>query len=150
MTIDAIDILRTEKHVNGFCIIAADNDFSSLIKRLGRDYFVAGLWCHDVDDSESVFREGCGLFVHVSELPVNVDPEATSLYGLNDVIRNAVERTTSSETGWSSLSKIGNILSPAKSIDYCHGSLLSLIESCDEFEVMSDRQLVMVRVVSDD
>ena len=76
MTIDAMDMLHTGKDVNGFCIVAADNHFASLAKRLGKEEcFVAVLWSLGPNEPGPSFKDECDVFL----VCVHVVPNYVSL-----------------------------------------------------------------------
>ena len=152
MTIDAMDILHTREDVNGFCIVVADNHFASLAKRLCKEeYFVAVLWGSRLNEHESSFKDECGVFRHVDELPPVDDPDPAAYKALSvwkDAVRDAI-RMSAREEGWALLSDVGNMLKATgcefDPSDYCHGKLFSLIESCSEFETKAGPERVRLR-----
>ena len=152
MTIDAMDIIHSQKDVNGFCIVAADNHFASVVKRLGKEErFVAVLWSLGPNKPELSFKNGCDVFMRVDELPHADDPdpatrESQSIW--KDAVRDAVYKLAPGE-GWALLSDVGNLLKATghdfTPSDYCHGNLFSLIKSCPEFETMADPERTRLR-----
>ena len=144
MTIDAIDITTARKNIDGFCIVAADNGYVSLVNRLHRNHFVAVLWCHDLNKPSPSFGYECDEFVYVAKLPENNDPDADVLPAWKDIIKKAVVKSAGRD-GWAYISDVGGRLNQLKLSDYCHTRLATLIETCDEFEILTDRQLVRLR-----
>ena len=151
MTIDAMDILHTREDVSGFCIVTADNHFASLAKRLCKEeYFVAVLWSSRLNEHEPSFKDECDVIMHVDELPPMNDPDPAAHKALSvwkDAVRDAI-RMPARREGWALLSDVGNMLKTRREFDpsdYCHGKLLSLIESCSEFETKAGPERVRLR-----
>ena len=70
MTIDALDILHDRKDVDGFCIVASDNHFASLARRLCKEEcFVAILWSSGPNKPKSSFKDECDAFMRVGNCP---------------------------------------------------------------------------------
>ena len=152
MTIDAIDILHAQKDINGFCIVAADNHFASVAKRLGKEKcFVAVLWSLNSNEPKSSFKDGCDVFMYVDELPHADDPDPVAHEALSawkDAVRDAVHKLAPGE-GWALLSDVGNLLKATghdfTPLDYCHGKLFSLMKSCSEFETRTSPERARLR-----
>ena len=148
MTIDAMDILHSREGINGFCIVAADNHFASVTKRLGKEEcFVAVLWSLNSNEPEPSFKDGCDVFMYVDELPHADNPDPVAHEALS-AWKDAVS-TFALEGGWALMSQVGSMLKSTGRIfdpsDYCHGKLFSLIGSCPEFETKKGPERVRLQ-----
>ena len=95
MTIDAMDILHSREDINGFCIVAADNHFVSLTKRLGKEEcFVAVLWSLDPNESGLFFKDERDVFMHVGELLPADDPGAQDMSCWKDAVKESICMST--------------------------------------------------------
>ena len=150
MTIGAMDILHTNKNINGFCIVTTDNHFVSLINRLCKEeYFVAVLWSSGPNEPKSSFKDECDVFMHMEDLPPADDPEAQKdLSDWKDAVKEAID-TSPRKNGWALMSDMGNKLKATEPdfvpSDYCHGKLFSLLESCQEFETKTGPEQVRLQ-----
>ncbi len=76
LTIDAVEMLCSREEVNGFCIVASDNHFASLIRRIHPDsVFVMGI---DSSDRNISFKDTCTVFKNLEDLPLSVSLDAAS------------------------------------------------------------------------
>ena len=158
LIIDAMDILHSG-HVDGFCIVSSDSDFTGLAKRIRESgMFVMGMGRTTTPES---FRKACEVFRRVellSDSPqaaVGDKPDATSvvqaesdsvsgpLTDWKDMVHRAIEATAQEE--WARLSDVGNsIVKDDSSFDvraYGRKTLLSLVKTApDKFEVREEQQ----------
>ena len=149
MTIDALDILHDRKDVDGFCIVASDNHFASLARRLCKEEcFVAILWSSGPNKPKSSFKDECDAFMRVGELPRADDPGAQDMSCWNGAVRESIG-VSAQEGGWALMSDVGNSLKAVEPdftpSDYCHGKLFSLVKSCQEFETKEHPERVRLR-----
>ena len=164
LIIDAMDILHSG-HVDGFCIISSDSDFTGLAKRIRESgMFVMGMGRKITPES---FRKACEVFTRV-ELLSDPPQVATGLQGKvaapdaasgahaesdnvsesplpdwKDMVYRAVEATAQEE--WARLADVGNsIVKDDSSFDvrsYGSKTLLSLVKTTpDKFEVREELQ----------
>ena len=153
-------------HVDGFCIVSSDSDFTGLAKRIREQgMFVMGIGKRTTPES---FRRACGVFTYVEMLsydaeamvksqPKNPDTTKAAIVDQaeqqpvqerqppdwKDVVRKAIEMTAHEE--WSRLADVGNgirrIDSSFDTREYGSKTLLSLIRTApDEFEVREEKQ----------
>lgn len=136
MIIDAMDILHKE-HVDGFCIVSSDSDFTKLATRLRESgKLVIGI---GEQKTPKPFIVSCNKFIYVEILQHTVVPETapdspkvkgksakarktpaaapkpsgTSLLAVNDELKSLLVDTVrgqSDETGWAYLANVGNNL----------------------------------------
>ena len=150
LTIHAVEILRSEKGIDGFCIAASDNDFAGLANWLrGEGAFVVGTGSMETKPLE--FKRECDCFEYVEDLPPEDDPDPVAQRKLSiwkDAVREAIQ-TSEQDDGWVLLADVGNKLKGAESgFDYsvyCHSDLLPLTQSCLEFETESNPERVRLR-----
>jgi len=109
LIIDAMDLLHSG-HLNGFCIVSSDSDFTRLATRIRE----AGLLVYGFGQRKTPqsFVSACDKFVYTEilkpkEMPVEADEPAPE--PLEPMLRTAVE-TTTRENGWSALSAIGSFI----------------------------------------
>ncbi len=117
MIIDAMDILHSE-HVNGFCLVSSDSDYTRLATRIRE----AGIFVMGIGEKKTPkpFVNACDLFVFTENLtpkkkptrsrttktttrPPAQDPEPIPL--LKQAFEIAVR-----EDGWASMAMLGNAL----------------------------------------
>lgn len=152
MIIDTMDVLHSG-HVDGFCIVSSDSDFTGLAKRIREQgMFVMGIGRTTTPES---FRKACEIFTPVellSDRPRAADRPADG--GTQDaagsqqpepghpdwrgMVLKAIEMTGQEE--WARLSDVGNnIIKADSSFDtraYGSKTLLTLIKTApDRFEV---------------
>ena len=149
MTIDALDILHDRKDVDGFCIVASDNHFASLARRLCKEEcFVAILWSSGPNEPRASFKDECDAFVHVGELPRAGDPGAQGMSCWKGAVKESIG-VSAQEGGWTLMSDVGNSLKAVEPdfapSDYCHWKLFSLVKSCPEFETTEHPERVRLR-----
>ena len=160
MVIDAMDVLHSG-HVDGFCIVSSDSDFTGLAKRARESgMFVMGMGRKTTPES---FRNACEVFTFVeflSDRPSVVDAKGQraergaqdaadeplaepepQLPIWEDVVLRAIEMTAQEE--WARLADVGNSIRKAdSSFDtraYGCKTLLSLVRTAPEkFEVMEE------------
>ncbi len=168
LVIEAMDILHSG-HVDGFCIVSSDSDFTGLAKRVReRRMFVMGMGRTTTPES---FRKACEVFTYVELLsdrpsvasveargnkpstpaaPDTVgDTQAESrskpeprLADWKDIVLKAIEMTAQEE--WARLADVGNsIVKIDSSFDaraYGSKTLLSLVRTApDRFEVREEK-----------
>lgn len=168
LIIEAMDILHSG-HVDGFCIVSSDSDFTGLAKRIReRGMFVMGMG--KVTTPES-FRKACEVFTHVELLsdpprvttakaprgkpaaapapdaagspPAEPQPEPEpQLPDWKGIVSKAIEVTAQEE--WARLADVGNGITKAdSSFDtraYGSRTLLSLVRTApDRFEVREEK-----------
>lgn len=167
MVIDAMDVLHSG-HVDGFCIVSSDSDFTGLAKRARESgMFVMGMGRTTTPES---FRKACEVFTFVeflSDRPRAVavkgqrakrgaqdatddqqaEPQRGSepqLPDWKDVVFKAIEMTAQEE--WARLADVGNNIRKAdSSFDtraYGSRTLLSLVRTAPErFEVREEKHV---------
>lgn len=144
MIIDAMDILHSD-HVNGFCLVSSDSDYTRLATRIRE----AGIFVMGIGEKKTPkpFVNACDLFVFTENLapkkrpprsrtakakaaPRTADPEPIPL--LKKAFEIAVR-----EDGWASMAMLGNALYQIDpSFDprtYGHGQLSRLIGKYKQF-----------------
>ena len=164
MIIDAMDILHSG-HVEGFCIVSSDSDFTGLAKRIReRGMLVIGMGRKTTPES---FRKACEVFTYVEILSDRPRVEEAKGQGVMDspqdavdglkaesdgkpepqlpdwkgIVLKAIEMTAQEE--WARLADVGNgIVKIDSSFDartYGRSSLLSLVRTApDSFEVRAE------------
>ncbi len=160
MVIDAMDVLHSG-HVDGFCIVSSDSDFTGLAKRAReRGMFVMGMGKKTTPES---FRNACEVFTFVdllSDRSGAVDAKGKRAeHGAQDaadepqdepepqppnweaVVLRAIEMTAQEE--WARLADVGNSIRKAdSSFDtraYGRKTLLALVRTAPEkFEVREE------------
>ena len=74
LIINAVEILHSEKWINGFCIVTNDNDFAGLVIWLRKKgAFVEVIWSSDPVKHKPSFKDKCDKFKHIDELPESGD-----------------------------------------------------------------------------
>lgn len=142
ITIDAMDILYT-KHVDTFCIVTSDCDFTPLATRiLSEGKSVIGF---GERKTPPVFVNACSTFLFLddeTEKKTN-KKKANELRGdskLMNLLRDAIS-STENEEGWAKLSKVGGHISNRASFDprnYGYPRLSDLIDAIGLFELRRD------------
>ena len=143
LIIDAANILHRRNEINGFCIVASDNDFAGLARWMREQgVFVVGMGSKNTPPLD--FKRECDKFKYAKELPPSDSPDPTAQRKLSvwkETVKEAV-RISARAGGWAMLSDVGNRLRETKPTinyrDYCHSDLLPLVKSCPEFEVESN------------
>jgi uncharacterized LabA/DUF88 family protein len=104
LIIDAMDILH-ENHLDGFCIVSSDSDFTRLATRIRE----AGLVVYGFGEEKTPesFTSACDKFIFTENLRKREDVKKTKVdeVKLKSIIMKAVN-ATSSEDDWASLSKV--------------------------------------------
>ena len=169
LIIEAMDILHSG-HVDGFCIVSSDSDFTGLAKRIReRGMFVMGMGRTTTPES---FRKACEVFTHVELL---LDPPRVTtakaphakpaaapapdvaggahvessggpepqLPDWRRIVAKAIEATAQEE--WARLADVGNsIMKADSSFDtraYGSRTLLLLMKTApDRFEVREEKR----------
>jgi uncharacterized LabA/DUF88 family protein len=151
MVIDAMDLLYSG-HLDGFCIVSSDSDFTRLAARLRE----SGLTVYGFGERKTpkAFVAACDKFIYVENLAYT-DSEAGSASaplkpaqrppaaklkndtGLVSQLRSAVD-AASDEDGWAALGTVGSIVTKqAPDFDsrtYGYGKLSDLIAATSLFE----------------
>jgi len=151
LIIDAMDILYS-KHVDGFCIVSSDSDFTRLAARLRE----AGMYVVGMGEKKTPtpFIASCEIFkyLEVLEGPSKSDKGKTQTVkeekeegistkpALIKVIRNIIVEA-SDEDGWVNLSEVGTRLNKRHpdfdTRNYGHTKLSPLISSLKAFHVQT-------------
>ena len=151
LTIHAVETLRSEKGINGFCIATSDNDFAGLANWLrGEGIFVVGTGSMETKPLE--FKRECDCFEYVEDLPPEDDPNPVAQRKLSEwrnAVREAIQ-TSEQDDGWISLADVGNkFRDTERGFDYrvyCYADLLPLVQSCLEFETDMESKPERVRL----
>lgn len=154
MIIDAMDLLYSG-HLDGFCLVSSDSDFTRLAQRIRE----SGLVVYGFGERKTPepFREACDKFIYVDLLAAPADDKqegdgASKRQGakelrqnsqLMNLIRNAIE-AASDDTGWAGLGAVGSIINK-QSTDfdartYGYAKLSSLIKAIGLFDC-EERQI---------
>lgn len=161
LIIDAMDMLHTG-HIDGFCIVSSDSDFTGLAKRIREQgMFVMGIGRVTTPES---FRNACEIFTYVEILtdqpsivvteeqhgkdrisvtPTNADItegaqaesySKTSLPDWKDIVINAIKITEHED--WARLADVGNNIRKVDSAfdarTYGSKTLLSLVRTAPD------------------
>ncbi len=143
MTIDIMDILYT-KHIDAFCIVSSDCDFTPLVLRvLSEGKSVIGF---GERKAPSPFVNACSRFLYLDD---PAKPEYNGSQGvkqmgkalksdtkLMNLLRNAID-SEQDDDGWAYLGRIGSHISNQASFDsrnYGYKKLGDLIRAIDIFE----------------
>jgi uncharacterized LabA/DUF88 family protein len=152
MVIDAMDLLYSE-HLDGFCIVSSDSDFTRLAARIRE----SGLTVYGFGERKTPkpFVAACDKFIYIENLsypetdatPVGAVPKpvpratATQLKrdaALVNQLRNAVE-AASDDDGWASLASVGQILTKQQpdfdSRNYGYAKLSDLMAAATLFDL---------------
>jgi len=104
LIIDAMDILH-ENHLDGFCIVSSDSDFTRLATRIRE----AGLVVYGFGEEKTPesFTSACDKFIFTENLRKreNIKIDKSKEAKLKNIIMKAVN-ATSSEDDWASLSQV--------------------------------------------
>ena len=150
LIIDAMDLLYTD-HVDGFCIVSSDSDFTRLASRLresGKEVIGMG-----EEKTPKSFRAACTVFTNL-EILLNQEEEAA---GSSVIRKEVIEQDIASiilenndkdkSTG---LGEIGNRLVKKYSDfdvrSYGYSSLSKFLEEMDSFELRKTNNVVTVRL----
>jgi len=153
LIIDAMDILYSN-HVEGFCIVSSDSDFTKLAARLRE----AGMYVIGMGEKKtpSPFIAACEKFKYLEVLasnPISSEKASTcdrvekqdapkeGIANLKKLIKSIkiIISDSSDEDGWTSLSEVGNKLNKRypdfDTRNYGHTRLAPLISSLEQFEI---------------
>ena len=155
MVIDAMDLLYSG-HLDGFCLVSSDSDFTRLAARLRE----SGLTVYGFGERKTPkpFVAACDKFVYVENLvrpedgpgpaapadaTVTPTPRLTAAQLKGDAalvsqLRNALE-AASDEDGWAQLASVGHILTKQRpdfdSRSYGYGKLSDLVNATTLFDL---------------
>ncbi len=137
LIIDAMDILH-ENHLDGFCIVSSDSDFTRLATRIRE----AGLVVYGFGEEKTPdsFTSACDKFVFTENLRKreNIKIDKSKETKLKNIIMKAVN-ATSSEDDWASLSQVVSYINKnSPSFDprtYGYSKYGKLIKSLDYLEI---------------
>lgn len=133
LIIDAMDLLHSGT-VDGFCIVASDHIFTSLIKRIQEHgVFVVGIGRRQA--SESLKKSLGGLFAIIEDL----NPPTNSVYSKaeRDLI-DRIQAVIGCPGEYVLMSVVGERLVGIDYRTYCHGDLMSLIRSYPDKFIICD------------
>ena len=155
LIIDAMDILYSN-HVDGFCIVSSDSDFTKLAARLRE----AGMLVIGMGEKKtpSAFISACEKFKYLDVLAsIKTDTAVVPSHGnppkaetsksgmaskamLADVIKTIINEN-SDEDGWVFLGDVGNLLNkryPDFDVrNYGYSKLTPFVSSLEKFEIQS-------------
>lgn len=148
LIIDAMDLLYTD-HVDGFCIVSSDSDFTKLASRLresGKEVIGMG-----EEKTPKSFRAACTIFTNL-EILLDQDEEAV---GGGTVGREVIEQDIATiilgnddKDRATGLAEIGNRLVKKYSDfdvrSYGYSSLSKFLEETDGFELKRTKNVVTV------
>lgn len=137
LIIDAMDLLH-EGHLDGFCLVSSDSDFTRLANRIRE----AGLVVYGFGEKKTPepFVSACDKFIHTEVLRVddarNASDESQNR-DLKKIVVDAID-AVSSDDGWASLGGVGaHIVKTAPSFDprnYGYDKLGKLVRSLSYLE----------------
>ena len=121
LIIDAMDLMYSG-HLDGFCIVSSDSDFTRLAARIREQ----GMTVYGFGERKTpqAFVAACDKFIYTENLGVDEDSEETGKTGarkavqkkplkrdrkLDTLLREAVD-SASDDSGWASLGAVGNNL----------------------------------------
>ena len=121
LIIDAMDLMYSG-HLDGFCIVSSDSDFTRLAARIREQ----GMTVYGFGERKTpqAFVAACDKFIYTENLGVDEDSEETGKPGarkavqkkplkrdrkLDTLLREAVD-SASDDSGWASLGAVGNNL----------------------------------------
>jgi uncharacterized LabA/DUF88 family protein len=136
MIIDAMDILYTG-HVQGFCIISSDSDFTKLATRLRE----GGMHVLGIGEKKTPnpFVVACNKFVYIEIIKETAQATETAMpEDIVDLITNSI-MDVADENGWAFLGSVGNQIN-LKRPDFDprlfgFSKLTPLIKSIPRFEI---------------
>jgi len=150
MVIDAMDLLYSG-HLDGFCLVSSDSDFTRLAARLRE----SGLTVYGFGERKTPkpFVAACDKFVYVENLVRSDDGPAAPVdtptprlpaaqlkadAALVSQLRNALE-AASDDDGWAPLASLGHIVTKQRpdfdSRSYGYGKLSDLVTATTLFEL---------------
>lgn len=148
LIIDAMDILYSG-HVDGFCIVSSDSDFTRLATRLRE----SGMYVIGMGEVKTPkpFIAACERFIYLDYLTHPALPEAATVQtaqsvksdpdDLRQLIRQigTIVTEQSDESGWAFLGTVGGILGKRfpdfDARNYGYAKLSTFIESLKAFEI---------------
>ena len=138
MIVDAMDILYS-KTVSGFCLVASDNHFAGLAKRICKEgMFLAGIGNSNTPAS---LRDTCDSFTAI-EFLCGAANLACRTYREDELdlilkIKDVIDKLSAQKGGeWIRLSLVADNLSEFDVHAYCHSQLMSIIKFYPrEFEI---------------
>ena len=109
LIIDAMDLLYAE-HLDGFCLVSSDSDFTRLATRIRE----AGLTVYGFGEKKTPepFRAACDKFIYTEILKPKAKKkslDSPAAAELKKSITNAI-KALSKEDGWASLSAVGGYI----------------------------------------
>ena len=139
LIIDAMDLLHSGR-VDGFCLVSSDSDFTRLATRIRE----SGVIVYGFGEAKTPepFVSACDKFIYTEILRPKTRNEAVAasptVPPLEEIIKTAIE-ATARESGWSSLSGVGAIISKTHpsfdSRNYGFSKLGELVRKQDFLEV---------------
>ena len=138
MIVDAMDILYS-KTISGFCLVASDNHFAGLAKRICKEgMFLAGIGNSNTPAS---LRDTCDSFTAI-EFLCGTANLACRTYREDELdlilkIKDVIDKLSAQKGGeWIRLSLVADNLSEFDVHAYCHSQLMSIIKFYPrEFEI---------------
>lgn len=155
LIIDAMDILYSG-HVDGFCIVSSDSDFTKLAARLRE----AGMYVIGMGEKKTPtpFIAACEKFKYLEVLATipadslkaveKIEKQETPEEGMantHELIESIkiIVTESSDEDGWAYLGEVGKMLNKRlpdfDTRNYGHSKLTPLISSLKQFEIQSRR-----------
>jgi len=114
LIIDAMDLLHAG-HVDGFCLVSSDSDFTRLASRIREDGLV--VYGFGERKTPKPFVAACDTFIYVENLnqahteePTSTEPALTRDVELDRLLSSAVD-TAAGDDGWANLGAVGSNLS---------------------------------------
>jgi uncharacterized LabA/DUF88 family protein len=136
MIIEAMDLLHSG-HLDGFCLVSSDSDFTRLATRIREDGLV--VYGFGEKKTPKAFVSACDKFIYTEIL--RADKEAGTAVGpapLADMLHGAIKAATR-EDGWAALSAVGSLLTKTNpdfdSRNYGFGKLGELVRAQPFVEV---------------
>lgn len=140
LIIDAMDILYTS-HVEGFCIVSSDSDFTRLATRLREEgKIVIGM---GEEKTPLAFIKACDRFIYLSVLNRPVEEDKSTMtnkdrQNLTKMIRSAIN-DVADESGYAFLADVGNLVNKRRPDfdprNYGFYKLTPLIRNLDAFQI---------------
>ena len=143
LIIDAMDLLHSN-HLDGFCIISSDSDFTRLATRIRESGLV--VYGFGEEKTQEAFISACDKFIFTEvlkakpQLPIQNQDTENKLKG---IVISAI-KAVSKEDWWAPLSGVGGYITKNNpsfdSRNYGHEKLGKLIKSLD-YVVCEERQI---------
>ena len=148
LIIDAMDLLHSN-HLDGFCLISSDSDFTRLATRIRESGLV--VYGFGEEKTPEAFISACDKFIFTEvlkakpQLPIqNQDTQNK----LKEIVISAI-KAVSKEDGWAALSGVGGYITKNNpsfdSRNYGHEKLGKLIKSLD-YVVCEERKICYSQV----